>query len=44
MNYAVLITGVALATAIAFVAIVATVRISSYLGGLIIHVWDNKND
>jgi len=44
MNYAVLITGVALATAIAFAAIVATVQISSYLGGLIIHVWDNKGE
>jgi len=44
MNYAVLITGVALATAIAFAVIVATVQIGSYLGGLIIHVWDNKGE
>jgi len=44
MIYAALITGLGLAIAIAFAAIVATVQITSYIGGLIIHVWDNKND
>lgn len=44
MIYAALITGLGLAVAIAFAAIVATVQISSYLGGLIIHVWDNKGE
>ena len=44
MIYATLITGLGLLVAIAFAAIVGTVQISSYLGGLIIHVWDNKND
>jgi len=40
LNYIAILSIVAVGACAAFAAILATVKITTYIGGLIIHVWD----